>query len=100
MKSVQIKSLILLVLTIILVVYVYHRGYKTGSAESTAVTYSYTDVELDRCPMCGHTVKLHPVRDSWYISCDKFDDVTACGLQTGYYSNPDELVAAWNNIDE
>ena len=51
-----------------------------------------------KCPICGNDVELHSTKDGehWYITCNSYRG--GCGLHTGYYRQPEELVEDWNML--
>lgn len=51
---------------------------------------SYKNVDLVPCYLCGGTVKIRPVNDSFYIKC------MDCGLTTNYFDSRSELIRYWN----
>lgn len=52
--------------------------------------------ELHDCYICGDSVEISQVNDSYHIECDVFKG--GCGLDTGYYTSKKELAEKWNSI--
>lgn len=46
--------------------------------------------DLVPCYLCGGTVKIQPVKNSFYIEC------VSCNLTTGYFKSKSELIKYWN----
>lgn len=51
---------------------------------------SCKNVDLVPCYLCGGTVKIRPVNESFYIKC------MDCGLTTNYFDSQSELIRYWN----
>ena len=46
--------------------------------------------ELQPCYICGSTVKIQPVNESFYIECEN------CGLETRFFKSKSELIKYWD----
>ncbi len=52
-------------------------------------TQNYSE-DLDPCPICGASVKLFPINESFYICCEN------CNLRTDYFDSRKDLIDYWN----
>lgn len=63
---------------------------KAENEELREKTSTEVIVELEPCYLCGETVKIQPVNESFYIECE------SCGLETTFFKSKSELVSYWN----
>lgn len=56
--------------------------------------------ELDPCPFCGSSAKLHRIADwvdRWYVSCSNSE----CGIEQAFTENSvDAAIEKWNTRSE
>ena len=99
-EKVKLNTIVILTVLIIIIAFCYmttnnvRLKNKTKELEKENVELKEeidVVVDLEECPLCGGTAKLHPVNDSFYIKCEN------CKLETDFYKSKKYLVDYWNN---